>query len=86
MSETHSEEISPEEARRILQSAIDFCEGKSTPEEGELGRLGLLFVEKWRVLAPVLVEMCGSEEAALIRVKQLKKLFEMGSAPTNTRQ
>ena len=86
MSETISAEITPEEARKVLQSIFDHCEGKVEIEPEELGGLGGLLVVQWRVLAPVLIEMCGSEEAAVVRVKQLKKLFEMGSAPTNTRQ
>ncbi len=86
MSETISEEITPEEARRILQSIFDYCEGKASIEQEELKGLGGLLVVQWLVLFPVLVEMCGSEENAKIQIRQMKELFKMGTAPTNTRQ
>lgn len=86
MSETHSEEISPEEARETLQLIIDYCEGRVSIGEEELSGLGALLVLKWRSIAPILIEMCGSEEAALARVKQLRIMVKMGNAPTNTKQ
>lgn len=84
MSETQLEEISPEEARKALQSVIDHCEGRVNIGQEELKGLGALFVLKWRTLAPILVEMCGSEDAALVQVRQMKAQFKIRDASTDT--
>lgn len=78
------EPLSKTEARSVVERAIELAEGRANPEPGELAQIGVRFVLDWQVLFPELVAICGSEEAALARVKLMKELVAMGVADTQT--
>lgn len=80
-----AKKFSPEHAKTVAEQLIGYCEGTIELSPKDMEAMSLALIIGAIPIMEVLIEMCGSEEAARGKIEFLKNSTMMGKPPSTTR-